>query len=125
MNQKFDEKMPDPNSAAVEAVEVQLINLPELDNFGQSPKSVQRSILNGVNPLHAVKAKLQVHVGDVEISVGELLNLKENQVISLNTMVDQPIDLLLEGYVVARGSLVAVDGQFAIQVTELPLPLKP
>jgi flagellar motor switch protein FliN/FliY len=34
------------------------------------------------------------------------------------------VDLVLEGKVVARGELVAVDGFFAVRITELPLPLR-
>jgi flagellar motor switch protein FliN/FliY len=37
--------------------------------------------------------------------------------------VDQPVDVLLEGQVVARGVLVAVDDHFGIRITELPLSL--
>jgi flagellar motor switch protein FliN/FliY len=34
------------------------------------------------------------------------------------------VDLLLDGKVVARGQLVAVDGHFAVRITELPVALK-
>jgi flagellar motor switch protein FliN len=79
----------------------------------------------GVNPLHQIKAKLQVCVGDAVISVGELMALREQQVLTLNQTIEAPVDVLLEGRVVARGQLVAVDDQFAVRITELPLPLKP
>ena len=79
----------------------------------------------GVNPLHQIKAKLQVCVGDAVISVGELMALREQQVLTLNQGVEAPVDVLLEGRVVARGQLVAVDDQFGVRITELPLPLKP
>jgi len=77
------------------------------------------------NPLHQIKAKLQVCVGDAVISVGELMALREHQVLTLNQGIEAPVDLLLEGRVVARGQLVAVEDQFAVRITELPLPLKP
>lgn len=77
------------------------------------------------NPLHQVKAKLQVCVGDVVVSVGELMALREEQVLTLNQAIEAPVDVLLEGRVVARGQLMAVDEQFAVRITELPLPLKP
>ena len=37
---------------------------------------------------------------------------------------DKPVDLVLEGKVVARGQRVAVDGKFAIRISELPVALK-
>jgi flagellar motor switch protein FliN len=81
-------------------------------------------VVDSVNPLHAVRARLQVCVGEVELSVGELMAAKEYQVLVLDRAVDQPVDMLLEGKVVARGQLVAVDGCFAVRITELPAPLK-
>lgn len=77
------------------------------------------------NPLHQIKTRLQVCVGEVALTVGELLQARENQVLVLDRGVAQPVDVLLEGRVVARGELVAVDDQFAVRITELPLPLKP
>jgi flagellar motor switch protein FliN len=59
-----------------------------------------------------------------EMSIGELLGARESDVLVLQRSVEQPVDLLLEGKVVARGELVAVDGCFAVRITELPLPLK-
>lgn len=76
------------------------------------------------HPLHAVKVQLQVCVGRAAMTVGQLLGAREHQVLALDREVDQPVDLLLEGRVVARGQLVAVDGRFGVRVTELPLPLK-
>lgn len=82
------------------------------------------SLLRDPHPLHAVKVRLQVCVGEAEMSIGDLLGARENEVLVLQRAVDQPVDLLLEGKVVARGQLVAVDGCFAVRITDLPLPLK-
>lgn len=67
----------------------------------------------------SVKAKLQVVVGELELTVGELLNAKEHQVLELKQSVQHPVELHLNGQVVARGRLVAVDGRFAVELTEL------
>lgn len=55
--------------------------------------------------------------------MGELLGAKEHQVIRLDREIDQAVDLTVEGKVVARGQLVAVDGHFAVRITELPVAL--
>ena len=79
----------------------------------------------GANPLHQIRTRLQVCVGEVGMTVGELLAAREHQVVVLDRTLTQPVDLLLEGRVVARGELVAVDDHFAVRITELPTPLKP
>ncbi|MGC3998549.1 MAG: FliM/FliN family flagellar motor switch protein [Anaeromyxobacter sp.] len=75
------------------------------------------------NPLRNVKVRLAVHVGSVSLTVGELLAAQAHQVLKLDRAVEQPVDLLLDGEVVARGTLLAVDDQFAVRITELPVAL--
>jgi len=78
-----------------------------------------------VNPLLQIKARLQVCVGEATVTVGELLAARQHEVFVLDRAVDHPVEMLLEGKVVARGQLVAVDDQFAVRITELPIPLTP
>ncbi|MRD48677.1 FliM/FliN family flagellar motor switch protein [Caenimonas koreensis] len=89
------------------------------EGHGASPAPL---VLEG-NPLLAVRTTLQVCVGEVQMTVGDLLAATEHQVLVLDRTVEQPVDLTLEGKVVARGQLVAVDGRFALRITELPAPL--
>ncbi|TQV73419.1 flagellar motor switch protein FliN [Exilibacterium tricleocarpae] len=69
--------------------------------------------------IRGVKVKLEVRIGEAEMTVDELLSLGENSVVQLSRPTTAPVDLLLEGKVVARGHLVAVDDNFGVQITEL------
>ncbi|MFP5473130.1 MAG: FliM/FliN family flagellar motor switch protein [Gammaproteobacteria bacterium] len=105
---------------------VQALALPELpEKRGESShrSAGATPVLQGWNPLHQIRATLQVMVGEATISVGELLGAKEHQVLTLDREVDAPVDLTIEGKVVARGQLVAVDGHFGVRITELPVAL--
>jgi len=99
---------------------VQVIRLSEMHDAHASGGAV----VEDINPLHQVKARLQVCVGEATMTVGELLGAREHQVLVLDRHVQQPVDLLLEGKVVARGQLVAAGEHFAVRITELPVPLK-
>jgi flagellar motor switch protein FliN len=110
---------PQPGSVA------QIISLGELYGEPAQRPPADSEPLHEANPLHAVRARLNVSVGSVEITVGELLSAKQHQVLVLNQPIDQPVDLLLEGKVVARGQLVAVDGNFAVRISEVAAQLKP
>ncbi|MEO6936651.1 MAG: FliM/FliN family flagellar motor switch protein [Collimonas sp.] len=99
----------------------QIIALNELSN---ADRSSEAKIVETLNPLHQIKARLSVCVGEAVMTVGEILNARENQVVRLDRQVEQAVDLILEGRVVARGQLVAVDDHFAVRITELPIPLK-
>lgn len=70
--------------------------------------------------LRSVKVSVEARVGQFQMTVSELLATKENQVIPLEQALEQEIDLLVNGKVVARGNLVAVGDNFAIKITTPP-----
>lgn len=82
------------------------------------------SLLADASPLLALRVQLHVRVGTATLTVAELLAARENEVLALDRAVADPVDILLEDKVVARGELVAVDDAFAVRITDLPLPLK-
>ena len=66
-----------------------------------------------------VKVRLQVRVGETEITVDELMNLGKDSVVRHDCSTTTPVDLLLDGKIVARGHLVSADENFGVQITEL------
>ena len=69
--------------------------------------------------IQGVKVRLSAVLGQAELTVADLFGLKEGSTLTLDRDVDAPVDLLLEGQVVARGRLVAVDDSFGISITEI------
>lgn len=66
-----------------------------------------------------VKVRLEAVVGECEMSVGELFDLRDQSVVKLDRDVHAPVDIVLDGRRVARGSLVAVDDNFGVRITEI------
>lgn len=123
---------PLPLTSAPARASAQMLELPELPDLADASRSPAQSVAAGpaviadaVHPLHRVKTVVQVCVGQARVSVGELLGAREHHVVVLDRQVDQAVDLLVEGRVVARGHLIAVGEQFAVRITELPVPLVP
>lgn len=105
----------------MERATAHVIALAELPDAGRSGERV----LTGLqNPLLGIVIQLQVSVGEIAMTVGELLATEQHAVLVLDRATDQPVDILLEGRVVARGQLVAVDDRFAVRLTQLPTALK-
>jgi len=69
--------------------------------------------------LDSVPVALTVSVGEIASTVGELLALKEEAVLKIGRAADAPIDLILNGQVLARGQLVVVDEHFGLRITQV------
>jgi flagellar motor switch protein FliN/FliY len=70
--------------------------------------------------LKSVRVKVVVRIGQCEATVGQLLELKQGSVLALDRLVDQPLDVMVDDHVVARGTLVAIGDHFGVRLTEPP-----
>jgi flagellar motor switch protein FliN/FliY len=68
--------------------------------------------------LGAVKVRVAVRVGAAEVSVAELLKLERGSVLTLDRLLEQPLDVLIDEHVVARGTLVAIGDHFGVRLTQ-------
>lgn len=69
--------------------------------------------------LQGVQVSLDAGLGAANLSVADLMQLKVGSVVDLNTQLNDLVELKLNGAVVARGELVAVEDHFAIRVVEI------
>ncbi len=70
--------------------------------------------------LGQLKVTVQVGLGQADIEVEQLLAMQQGETVVLDREVDAPVDLLVNGLVVARGTLVAVGEHLGVRLTELP-----
>jgi flagellar motor switch protein FliN/FliY len=74
---------------------------------------------DGLQRLAQVRVELSVEIGRTTMSLGEALALGPGSVIALDRMADQPVDLLVNGKLVARGEVVVIDSEYGLRVTEV------
>ncbi len=99
----------------------QIIELSEI--VAQVPSGP--ALLGGnMSLLHGVKVKLTVLLGHADTTLGELMDLKEAAILKIDRHVDCPVDVMVDGNVVARGQLVVVDDHFGVRVTEIAQAVK-
>lgn len=96
-------------------MDVHAIELPPLN---PQPEGASLAPASRLQALSSVKAELTVRAGHVSTTVGEILALKAGQVLTMNSALNAPFDILLDGAVIARGELVAVGDQFGIRVLQ-------
>jgi flagellar motor switch protein FliN/FliY len=70
-----------------------------------------------------VELNVSLRFGQRQLPLREVLELTSGSVIELDRQVDDPVELLLDGKVIARGEAVIVDGNYGLRVTEVPQPI--
>ena len=72
-----------------------------------------------LNILLDVPVNLTVELGSCKLSMREVLQLNSGSVVQLEKVADDPVDLLVNGKLLARGEVIVVDNRFGIKITEL------
>jgi flagellar motor switch protein FliN len=70
-----------------------------------------------------VELNVSVLFGQRQLPLRDVLALSSGSVVELDRMVDEPVELLLDGKLIARGEAVIVDGNYGLRVTEIPQPI--
>lgn len=95
---------------------VQKIRLAELDGVPEKGRNILSEYLDVIRN---VKVHVTVSAGRCEMTVKDLFALRENAVLTLDKATREPVDVLIDGKVVARGSLVAVGDHFGVRISEI------
>lgn len=74
---------------------------------------------DGAELLQDIPLQIAVELGRVPITADEVVALKVGQVIDLNRLPGEPLDLSVNGKVIARGELVEVDGNLGVRVLSM------
>ncbi len=66
-----------------------------------------------------IPVRISMEVGSAELSVRDLLNLNQGAVVELDRLAGEPLDVLVNGSLIAKGEVVVVNEQLGIRLTEL------
>ena len=69
-----------------------------------------------------VELNVTLRFGQRQLALREVLELSSGSVVELDRQVDEPIELILDGKVVARGEAVIIDGNYGMRVTQVLQP---
>jgi flagellar motor switch protein FliN/FliY len=70
-----------------------------------------------------VELNVTLRFGQRQLPLREILDLTSGSVVELDRQVDEPIELVLDGKVVARGEAVIIDGNYGMRITQVLQPL--
>ena len=70
-----------------------------------------------------VELSCTLRFGQRQLSLREILDLASGAVVELDREVDEPVELILDGKVIARGEAVLIDGNYGLRVTQVLQPI--
>ncbi len=109
--------------AADAASQPQGTRLP-MEEFGSVPKSNSHVSLDGPNldVILDIPVMISMEVGATEINIRNLLQLNQGSVIELDRLAGEPLDVLVNGTLIAHGEVVVVNEKFGIRLTDVISP---
>ncbi|PCJ61891.1 MAG: flagellar motor switch protein FliN [Planctomycetota bacterium] len=69
-----------------------------------------------------VSLNMKIEVGRTRMSIDEILRLREGSVIELNKLAGDPVDILVNERLVAKGEILVLNEAFCIRITEIVSP---
>ena len=69
--------------------------------------------------LMAVELPVSVSFGHVQLPLKDILKLTAGSIVELNRMVDEPVEVIVNNCVVARGEVVVVEGNYGVRIHQI------
>lgn len=95
-----------------------------MEEFASSPRPSENVTLDGPNldVILDIPVSISMEVGSTEISIRNLLQLNQGSVIELDRLAGEPLDVLVNGTLIAHGEVVVVNEKFGIRLTDVISP---
>jgi flagellar motor switch protein FliN/FliY len=95
-----------------------------MEEFGSAPKFNQPVSLDGPNldVILDIPVSISMEVGNTNITIRNLLQLNQGSVVELDRLAGEPLDVLVNGTLIAHGEVVVVNEKFGIRLTDVISP---
>ena len=75
-----------------------------------------------INMVLDIPVQLSVELGRTKVSIKHILQLGQGSVVELDALAGEPMDVLVNGYLIAQGEVVVVNDKFGIRLTDVVTP---
>ena len=96
--------------------------LNELDSASGQSSDIPISDNPDLEVVLDIPVKIAMEVGSTQITIRNLLQLNQGSVIELERLAGEPLDVLVNGTLIAHGEVVVVNEKFGIRVTDVISP---
>jgi len=78
--------------------------------------------LQDIDLIMDIPVKLTVELGRTKMTIKELLRLSQGSVVALDGLAGEPLDILINGYLIAQGEVVVVADKYGVRITDIITP---
>lgn len=107
------------SSSASEIVPSEQVAPAAFTNFAPTPTG---GAGNDINMILDIPVQLTVELGRTRIPIKHILQLAQGSVVELDALAGEPMDVLVNGYLIAQGEVVVVNDKFGIRLTDIVTP---
>lgn len=117
----------DPFAGWAEALEEQK-TAPDPDQGGPLSGAATRPFASSddapgdINMVLDIPVQLSVELGRTKVPIKYILQLAQGSVVELDALAGEPMDVLVNGYLIAQGEVVVVNDKFGIRLTDVVTP---
>lgn len=104
------------DAAAIKAQQASATVFQEFASSGKSNTS------NDIDFILDIPVQLTVELGRTKIAIKNLLQLAQGSVVELDGLAGEPMDVLVNGCLIAQGEVVVVNDKFGIRLTDIITP---
>lgn len=90
--------------------------------FEQFQDTQKVQVQNDIDLIMDIPVQLTVQLGRTKIAIKNLLQLAQGSVVELDGLAGEPMDVLVNGYLIAQGEVVVVNEKFGIRLTDIITP---
>ncbi len=82
----------------------------------------QASGQNDISMVLDIPVQLSVELGRTKVPIKYILQLAQGSIVELDALAGEPMDVLVNGYLIAQGEVVVVNEKFGIRLTDIVTP---
>lgn len=87
-----------------------------------APTGANPAAGNDINMILDIPVQLTVELGRTRIPIKHILQLAQGSVVELDALAGEPMDVLVNGFLIAQGEVVVVNDKFGIRLTDIVTP---
>ena len=113
---------PGSNTASEVAFAAESVAPAEFTKFAPTTAGLPGGAGNDLNMILDIPVRLTVELGRTRIPIKHILQLGQGSVVELEAMAGEPMDVLVNGFLIAQGEVVVVNDKFGIRLTDIVTP---